>query len=469
MSLTLFNSLTKQKEKFIPLESGKVSMYVCGPTVYDRPHIGNARSTVCYDVLYRLLTHIYGIENIKYVRNITDIDDKIINRAQERNITIEELTTETTKLFHHDVDYLYCLRPSVEPKATEHIDDIINIIQKLLNNGCAYIAEQHVYFDVSKYKDYTKLSGQTSDELLNSVRIEQSLGKRHNSDFVLWKPVVEDEKFARFDSPFGPGRPGWHIECSAMSHRFLGENFDIHGGGVDLIFPHHTNEIAQSCAAFPGAQYARYWVHNGFLTINREKMSKSLGNFLTIKDLIDQGINGEVIRLVLMNCHYRKPLDYNEKTLKDHIAMLNYWYQALENANMIFEDKIRPPRKLAPEDLPKDFMQALCDDLNTHQAISIIHEYAKKLHIAQNVEDKIHYGQKLYATGKFLGFFNYTINDWFRGGADSNKIEQLITDRAQAKIVKDWQKADQIRQKLLDMGIIIEDGADKTTWKRKQI
>lgn len=461
MSLTLFNSLTKQKEKFVPLESGKVSMYVCGPTVYDRPHIGNARSTVCYDVLYRLLAYIYGTENIQYVRNITDIDDKIINRAKENGISIEALTIETTKLFHHDVDYLYCLRPSFEPKATEHIDDIINIIQRLLDNGCAYIAEQHVYFDVSKYKDYTKLSGQTSDELFNSVRIEQSLGKKHNNDFVLWKPVLEDEKFARFDSPFGPGRPGWHIECSAMSYRFLGENFDIHGGGVDLIFPHHTNEIAQSCAAFPGAQYANYWVHNGFLTINREKMSKSLGNFLTIKDLIDQGINGEVIRLVLMNCHYRKPLDYNEKTLKDHIAMLNYWYQALENANMIFEDKI--------EELPRDFIQALFDDLNTHQAISIIHEYAKKLHTAQNIEDKIHYGQKLYSTGKFLGFLNYTIDNWFRGGADSNKIEQLIKDRAQAKIEKDWQKADQIRQQLVDMGIIIEDGAGKTTWKRKQI
>lgn len=461
MSLTLFNSLTKQKEKFVPLESGKVSMYVCGPTVYDRPHIGNARSTVCYDVLYRLLAYIYGIENIQYVRNITDIDDKIINRAKESGISIEALTIETTKLFHHDVDYLYCLRPRFEPKATEHIDDIINIIQRLLDNGCAYIAEQHVYFDVSKYKDYTKLSGQTSDELFNSVRIEQSLGKKHNNDFVLWKPVLEDEKFARFDSPFGPGRPGWHIECSAMSHRFLGENFDIHGGGVDLIFPHHTNEIAQSCAAFPGAQYANYWVHNGFLTINREKMSKSLGNFLTIKDLIDQGINGEVIRLVLMNCHYRKPLDYNEKTLKDHIAMVNYWYQALENANMIFEDTI--------DELPQDFMQALCDDLNTHQAISIIHEYAKKLHIAQTTGDKIHYGQKLYSTGKFLGFFNCTIDDWFRGGGDSDKIEQLIKDRAQAKIAKDWQKADQIRQQLVDMGIIIEDGAGKTTWKRKQI
>ncbi len=461
MTLTLFNSLTKQKEQFVPLKNGEVSMYVCGPTVYDRPHIGNARSTVCYDILYRLLSHIYGTDNVKYIRNITDIDDKIINRAKESNVTIEQLTVETTKLFHHDVDYLHCLRPSFEPKATEHIDDIINIIQRLLDNGCAYIADQHVYFDVSKYKDYTKLSGQTNDELIDSVRIEQSVGKKHSNDFVLWKPVLEDEKFATFDSPFGPGRPGWHIECSAMSYRFLGENFDIHGGGVDLVFPHHTNEVAQSCSAFPGSQYARYWVHNGFLTINREKMSKSLGNFLTIKDLIDQEINGEVIRLVLMNCHYRKPLDYNEKTLQDHSVMLNYWYQALEKANIIFEDET--------VDLPENFIQALCDDLNTHQAISIMHEYAKKLHTIQNTEDKIQYGKKLYYTGKFLGFFNHTINDWFRGGVDSNEIERLITDRAQAKIEKNWQKADAIRQKLTNMGVSIEDGANKTTWKKKQM
>ncbi|MCP5369887.1 MAG: cysteine--tRNA ligase [Rickettsiaceae bacterium] len=462
MHLTLFNSLTKRKENFIPLKNGEISMYVCGPTVYDRPHIGNARSVVCYDVLYRLLSYIYGKESVKYVRNITDIDDKIINRAKENNITIEKLTLEITQLFHHDVDYLYCLRPNFEPKATEHIDDIIDIIQRLLNNGYAYIASGHVYFDVSKYQDYAKLSGQTIEELFNSVRIEQSLGKKHNNDFVLWKPVMEEEKFASFNSPFGRGRPGWHIECSAMSYKFLGKNFDIHGGGVDLVFPHHTNEIAQSCAAFPGSQYARYWVHNGFLTVNHEKMSKSLGNFLTIKDLIDQEIKGEVIRLVLMNCHYRKPLDYNDKTLKDHISMLNYWYQALENVGIEFgkENNI---------DLPDEFIDALCDDLNTHQAISIIHEYAKKLYVSGNDTDKIYYGKKLYYAGKFLGFFNHTPNDWFRGNISSDKIEQLISERAQAKMEKNWQKADKIRQTLADMNIIIEDGAGKTTWKKKQI
>lgn len=460
MTLRLFNSLVRKKEKFCPMLTNSVTMYVCGPTVYDRPHIGNARSVVCYDVLYRVLRHIYGEGQVRYVRNITDIDDKIIDRATKKNISVSELTINTTKLFHSDMQYLYCLSPNHEPRATESIADIIAIITKLLDLKVAYIAQGHVYFDVSKYKDYSKLSRQSELELLDSVRIEQSLGKKNNADFVLWKPAKKNEcNFSAFDSPFGYGRPGWHIECSAMSYKFFGENFDIHGGGVDLIFPHHTNEIAQSCSAFPGSSYAKYWVHNGFLTINREKMSKSLGNFLTVKDLIDKKVHGEIIRLFLISSHYRKPLDYNEKAITDSANRLNYWYRAIELSDGIFEQNITSPSE--------EFMNALYDDLNTYKAITIINELAKKIHLEKDKQLRLEFCKKMLACANLLGLLNHRPEEWFHNNSDKNEIEELINQRIQAKTLKDWAKADKIRHQLTKMGISLEDKPNnKTTWKK---
>jgi len=452
MKLTLFNSLTRRKEIFVPLSDDFVNMYVCGPTVYDRPHVGNARSVVCYDLLYRVLRCIYGEKHVQYVRNITDIDDKIIDRAKDRGVKIRDLTIETTQMFHSDMDYLKCLRPNHEPRATEHIKGIINIIQLLLDKGIAYKSSDHVYFSVTEYQDYAKLSNQSLNDLLNSVRIDQSNGKKHHADFVLWKPAKETEdEFNTFDSPFGRGRPGWHIECSAMSNHFFGENFDIHGGGIDLVFPHHTNEIAQSCCAFPGSDYAKIWVHNGFLTINKEKMSKSLGNFLTVKDLVDQKIPGEVIRLFLISAHYRKPLDYNEKAVQDSYSMLNYWYRAMDDQSSLVE-------------LPQEFLQALFDDLNTHKAITIINSYAKKVYLKEREQES---RDVLYSCAQFLGLLNSSTEKWFSQNINIDLVNGLIKERSEAKNNKDWAKADAIRSKLSDQGISIEDTPDGSTiWKK---
>ncbi|MCZ6919327.1 MAG: cysteine--tRNA ligase, partial [Rickettsia endosymbiont of Ixodes persulcatus] len=294
----LYNTLTRTKELFSPQDQANVKMYVCGPTVYDNPHIGNSRSVAVYDLLYRILIKIFGSAAVKYVRNITDVDDKIIDRAELLGITINELTDKVTQEFHINMEYLGCKLPSIEPKATEHINIMIEIIERLIAKKHAYIADKHVYFNVLSAPNYTELSNQNLEEMFAGVRVGNSKTKKHPQDFVLWKPAKPNESAnMNFESPWGLGRPGWHIECSAMSYKYLGENFDIHGGGADLIFPHHTNEIAQSRCAFPNSTYAKYWVHNGFLTVNGEKMSKSLGNFITVRDLMDKEISGEVIRL----------------------------------------------------------------------------------------------------------------------------------------------------------------------------
>lgn len=450
MKLSLFNTLTRKRENFQPLDINLVKMYVCGPTVYDHPHIGNARSVVVYDLLYRTLMHIYGTANVLYVRNITDVDDKIIDRAAELNIPISKLTTETTLNFHNDMEYLGCLKPTKEPKATEHIADMIDIIQKLLAAGIAYEASSHIYFDVSKAHNYTELSGRSLDELYEGVRIDNDNNKKHPADFVLWKPAKdEDDISAKFPSPFGMGRPGWHIECSAMSYKFLGSNFDIHGGGIDLIFPHHTNEIAQSCCAFPGSSYAKYWIHNGFLTVDHEKMSKSLGNFVTVKDLRDKKIKGDAARLLLLMTHYRKPLDYNEKAINDAEKMLNYWYRAIENVETVNAD------------IPREFLDCLLDDLNTHLAIKLINDFAKQAHA-----NDISAAQKVVACAKFLGLMRLDFNEWFKGNVDDVLINQLIAERLEAKKEKNWPLADQIRTQLTKIGVTIEDRPDGSTiWK----
>lgn len=455
MQLSLYNTLTRRKEIFNPINNNLVKMYVCGPTVYDFPHIGNARSVVVYDVLYRILISIFSINNVLYVRNITDVDDKIIDRARSLNIKISDLTNQTTYEFHNNMTYLGCLSPNVEPKATMHIQEMIQFIEKLLDCGSAYIADNHVYFDITKAKDYTKLSGRTIDEMIHNVRIEKSEHKRHPGDFVLWKPAISMDNLedANFDSPWGIGRPGWHIECSAMSHKYLGSDFDIHGGGADLIFPHHTNEIAQSISAFPGSIFAKYWVHNGFLTVNTDKMSKSLGNFITVRNLMDKKIPGDIIRFLLINTHYRKPLDFNDKALHDATKTINYWYRAIQN--------IKSP--LLDVSISQDFMDALLDDVNTSLAIKIANDFAKNVYTSADDTEKLMNASQLAKCLEFLGFTNTYTHVSFASGINENEIEHLLHERSKARNDKNWVLSDQIRQQLLEMEIIIEDNKDGTT------
>lgn len=461
MKLKLYNSLTKKREVFIPIDKNLVKMYVCGPTVYDHPHIGNARAVVVYDILYRLLIQIYEKQNVLYVRNITDIDDKIINRAKEDNISISELTEKTTKYFHHDMNYLSCLRPNIEPKATDHVKEMIDIINLLLEKNIAYQINDHVYFDITKFDDYNKLSGRSFEKMHEGVRVENSTDKKNPGDFVLWKPALpEDDNMSKFDSPFGQGRPGWHIECSAMSHKYLGETFDIHGGGADLIFPHHTNEIAQSRAAFSGSEFAKTWVHNGFLTVNHEKMSKSLNNFITVQDLIEKGIKGDVIRLFLISNHYRKPIDYNNKAIDDFYKTISYWYRSLE---LVEEKELE-----AKTELPNEFIECLLDDLNTHGAIKIINDFAKQLHSSNNDYEKLELANNILACANFLGLMAASPKEWFNTIDDNTKqIDLLIKERSEAKIAKNWQRADEIRYNLHSIGISLEDKPNgETIWRK---
>ncbi|MDG1436678.1 MAG: cysteine--tRNA ligase [Rickettsiaceae bacterium] len=460
MNLTLYNSLTRKREVFSPTNHKLVKMYVCGPTVYDHPHIGNARSVVVYDILYRILIKIYGKNQVLYVRNITDIDDKIIKKAAEDKISVTSLTQKTTEYFHEDMDYLSCLRPNIEPKATDHVQEMIDIIDRLLEYKMAYKTNGHVYFDVKKSSKYTELSGRSFEDMFSNVRVDNSEDKKNQCDFVLWKPSLDsDDESSRFESPFGTGRPGWHIECSAMSHKYLGETFDIHGGGADLIFPHHTNEIAQSCAAFPGSEFAKTWVHNGFLTVNREKMSKSLKNFITVRDLINKGVKGEVARLFLLSNHYRKPIDYNEKAIDDAHKTISYWYRAMEGVEDISIS--------AEIDVPDVFIESLLEDLNTNNAVKTINDFAKQAHLAVDKSEKKEAAQSMLVCARFLGLMSASSKDWFQGVDNSEQINQLIAQRSEAKVAKNWCLADEIRDKLLSMSIVIEDKKDgTTTWKK---
>lgn len=473
MKLSLFNSLTRKIEKIEPIKPDYVKMYVCGPTVYDHPHIGNARSAVLYDLLFRFLRKIYGSDKVTYVRNITDIDDKIIDRAVRDGVSIPNLTLETTKHFHDDMSYLNCLSPSFEPRATNHIDDMINIISILLEKNIAYTKDGHVYFDVSKYNDYTVLSGRDNTSTINSGRIRHSAGKEHDEDFVLWKPAKEEDlEGASFQSPFGFGRPGWHIECSAMSRAYLGEDFDIHGGGVDLIFPHHTNEIAQSRCAFPGSIYAKYWIHNGFLTVDGQKMSKSLGNFLTVYELRQRKINPDAVRLLLLSTHYRKPLDFSEKAIDDCLKIINYWHSSIRKAiDDISEIKEEEPSKTSNRSFgDEEFYLSLADDLNISVAIRIVNELAKITNSFPSGPDKIEKAKILYSYLEFLGLLS-SFSESERGkdsksGYDIFWIESMIEERKSAKIAKDWNKADGIRQDLLSKGISIKDNPDgSSSWE----
>ena len=446
-NLKITNSLTRQKEIFKPINPKAITMYACGPTVYDNPHVGNARTLIVFDTLFRVLKKIY--EKVIYVRNITDIDDKIIEASKNKKKSISKITEDVTKVFHENCKSLNCLLPTKEPKATDHIDEMIKMTESLIKKKFAYEVKGHVYFSVSSFKEYGKLSNKDLDELKAGSRIEVSKLKKNPMDFVLWKP--SDVNDPGWDSPWGRGRPGWHLECSVMSEKYLGKHFDIHGGGLDLIFPHHENEIAQSCCNNSSERFSNYWVHNGFVTINKEKMSKSLGNIISISEAVHK-YSGQVVRLALLSSHYSQPLDWNDKLLEDQKSTIEKWYQLYEVSNV---------------EIPLDIIESLLDDLNTPGFIAKIHEL---YNTANKGDDK---SKKLFNSAcKFIGLFDLNKNEWENLKKTNTDIsEELILKkiaaRSSAKQNGDFKLADQIRDELLNKGIIIEDQKDKTTWKYK--
>jgi cysteinyl-tRNA synthetase len=443
--LFLHNSLSRRKERFEPLDPQHVRMYVCGPTVYDLAHIGNARTFVVYDVLSRLLRLLYP--RVTYVRNVTDVDDKINARAKDSGEPIGSITERTTADFHADMARLGVLPPDQEPRATQHIAQMIQIIEKLIGSGHAYAAEGHVLFSVPSYPAYGRLSGHSPDELLAGARIDVAPYKRDPGDFVLWKPSTPD--LPGWDSPWGRGRPGWHIECSAMSWRYLGETFDIHGGGTDLIFPHHENELAQSVCAFPGGRFARYWVHSGMLMVNGEKMAKSAGNFFTTREVLEK-TPAEAVRLVLIRTHYRSTPDFSEAAVAEAKRELDRFYRALER----YPD-------IRGVDVPGSVMQALCDDLNTPLALSAMHALADRA-LAGDFDAAC----GLRAAGTVLGLLQADPGTWFRGGdVDVAAIEEAIAERLAARRARDFARADAIRAEWAAKGIAFEDGPQGTIWR----
>lgn len=456
--LHLFNTLSHKEEILKTIEPDHLKIYVCGPTVYDRPHLGNARSVVIYDLFFRLFKNIFP--RVTYVRNITDVDDKINAAAKERGISIQELTKKNTDFFYADIDALNVLRPTFEPRATDHISEMIAMIQKLIVKGHAYENRGHVLFDVESYKNYGALSNRHLDEMIAGSRIEIATYKKNPLDFVLWKPADEqDDSSSMFESPWGKGRPGWHIECSAMSEKYLGVDFDIHGGGADLQFPHHENEIAQSCCANDHSHFARFWIHNGFLTVNGEKMSKSLKNFITVRDLLNQGISGIVIRYLLLSTHYRKPFDFNQKVLDDAQKSIEKFYSVLPD----FEKNVAQD-VTQKSGLKNKIIEHLSRDLNISKAIAFLHEIVKEIKIKNDENLKNEFAETL----DFLGLFdvNFLAQKSPIAKIDEDSINSQITLRLQAKQEKNFQKADEIRKNLLAQGIILEDIAGgKTVWK----
>ena len=443
----LTNNLTNKKEKFVPIDKNNVGMYVCGPTVYDDPHIGNARPLVVFDILFKILKSKFS--SVSYVRNITDVDDKIIKSSNEKNISIKDLTTKITKSFQEDCNYLNCENPSQEPKATEHIDLMIEMISQLIKKGFAYENNKHVYFEVKKFNDYGKLSNKKIEDLVAGARVEVSDNKKNSEDFVLWKPSLENEP--SWDSPWGKGRPGWHLECSAMSKKFLGNEFDIHGGGIDLLFPHHENEIAQSRCANNTKVFANYWLHNAFITMSNEKMAKSQGNILKIKDFKNK-VSGQVLRLALISAHYKQPLDWNDKLIEDCQSTINKWY------NVYLPSK---------KDLNEEILQPLYDDINTPGYIANLHKLYEKA-IKGNDEDK----QIFNSACNFIGLLDETKEDWLnykkiKVNISEEEILNKIELRNKARNNKDYKEADNIRDYLLDKGVLIEDKDGKTIWKFK--
>ncbi len=445
----LTNNLTNKKEKFVPLDINNIRMYVCGPTVYDDPHIGNARPIVVFDILFKIFKKNYP--KVTYVRNITDVDDKIIKSSKERNISISKLTSKVTKSFSEDCHYLNCEEPTHQPKATENIDLMVEMISELIKKGFAYENNKHVYFEVKKFKDYGQLSNKKLEELIAGSRVEVSENKKNSEDFVLWKPSENDEP--SWESPWGKGRPGWHLECSAMSKKFLGDEFDVHGGGIDLLFPHHENEIAQSRCANDTKIFAKFWMHNAFITMSNEKMAKSQGNILKIKDFRNK-ISGQVLRLALLSAHYKQPLDWNDKLLEDCQNTINKWYNSYLD--------IKNTSKVSDE-----ILQPLYDDLNTPGYIANLHQLYDKAQKG-NDEDK-----SLFVSAcQFVGLLNESKENWLKfkiskALISEKEIFQKIQERNKARENKNYEDADKIRNELLDKGVLIEDKDGKTTWKFK--
>jgi cysteinyl-tRNA synthetase len=492
MALRVYNSQTRQKELFTPLDPPRVGMYVCGVTVYDSCHIGHARSMIVFDVIYRALcARGYAV---RYVRNFTDIDDKIIQRSQREGVSAGELAEKYIQEFYRDMAALGVLSPEVEPRATAHVAQIIALVEKLIRGGYAYETEGDVFFRVARFGAYGALSGRNVEEMQAGARIDVDPRKENPMDFALWKAAKPGEPF--WESPWGPGRPGWHIECSAMSAHYLGESFDIHGGGQDLIFPHHENEVAQSTAA-SGRPLARYWIHNGFVTISGEKMSKSLGNFLTIQELLEH-CHPEALRLFLLSRHYRSPVDYSDQALAEAQSHLHRLYRLLQDLeNPAARPQQGGTESFSPEKtrelaamidaFQKRFAEALDDDFNTAQALAHFHELARGLnrfldtlapkaweHLAAPLKEA---AQRLRETGALLGILTEEIEAFFdrenqrllaRRGLTTEAIEGLLAERAQARRNKDWAGADRIRERLRELGVVVKDGPQGTLWSLEE-
>ena len=454
----LYNTLTRSKQEFVPCDSGCVSMYVCGPTVYSYAHIGNARPAVVFDVLARLLRH--NFDKVFYVRNITDIDDKINASAAEQGVPISVIAERYTQAYHEDLDQLGVLPPDAEPKATENVKQIIHMIKDLISKGHAYAVEDHVLFEVASFSAYGNLSNRDQEEMLAGARVEVAPYKKDPADFVLWKPSSDD--LPGWDSPWGRGRPGWHIECSVMVKVHLGKTIDIHGGGHDLIFPHHENELAQSTCAHDYQQFARFWVHNGFVNVDSEKMSKSLGNVLLVRDLLERA-PGEAVRLALLNAHYRAPLDWSDEALEQAKRRLDGLYQALRDLEdvPVIKDQVERP--------PAAFLQALDDDLNTPRALAELSALAKSANATCDPASRSSLKSQIIACGELLGILQQDPEVWFAGDIedlDTGLIDRLILERNRARKAKDFAKADSVRDELNAMGVAIEDGPEGTRWRR---
>ena len=441
IKIKLHNTLTRKKQTFVPLDENDVRLYLCGPTVYDRAHLGNARNVIMFDVLYRLLIETYGIDNINYVRNFTDIDDKINNKSLESGRPINDITSETIKWYLEDMAALGNLEPNLMPRATDFIPQMISYIELLIKRGFAYTDEGHVLFSVSNYKNYGRLSGRSIEDMIAGARVEVASYKRNPMDFVLWKPSEQD--LPGWESPWGRGRPGWHIECSAMAHELLGPNFDIHGGGNDLQFPHHENEIAQSCCAYPESEFARYWLHNEMLQVDGKKMSKSLGNYFSPKELMDDGIPGGAIRLMYLNTHYRKPLDWTENKLSENLRLYRKWVGLIEKSDI--------------GEVSSDVVNAVADDLNTPLALTEMHKLAKTGNLSC-----------LKASGLFLGLFCSDSNINLREKLPQEitlLIDNLLKERDKARLRKDYARADELRDGFVSSGLKINDTEEGINWE----
>jgi cysteinyl-tRNA synthetase len=458
MQLRLYDTLTREKRPFVPVDPARVTMYVCGPTVYNYAHIGNARPVVAFDVLFRLLRRLYGETAVIYAANVTDVDDKINAKAAAEGVPIETITARYLDAYHADMSALGALPVSHEPRATQTMDAIVEMIGQLMRNNAAYAAEGHVLFNTQAYTDYGKLSGRPMDDMIAGARVDVAPYKQHPADFVLWKPSKAHEPV--WDSPWGPGRPGWHIECSAMIEQTLGLPIDIHGGGNDLIFPHHENEMAQGLAAHHGGEYARYWLHNGFLTMGAEKMSKSLGNVALVHDLVTRW-PGEALRWALLAGHYRQPLEWTEELIGQSKRSLDRLYGALQKAAEVVPAGTEPS---------EGFLEALGDDLNTPKAFAELFALASRLETGSPAEQAQAKGE-LMASGALIGFLQADPAHWFQGGADEafkQRVEDLLAQRIAARAAKDWPTADRIRAELTNLNVEVMDSAQGATWRLKE-